>query len=154
MPFSSSRSSCQRLDSSSLADGYGILLPLNGYCANHPDPKATTTRYLLTEKRRPSKTRRWLAPMVSLWLTFLRKKLFDLEKYVTKKSKFNSLFVKNECLAENGGSISYVPLIAPSTSRARIKFLATIADTFIYIVSKVSLQFASSALYFIDTAFM
>lgn len=34
-------------------------------------------------------------------------------------------------------SISYVPLIAPSTSLARIKFLASIADTFIYVVSKV-----------------
>ncbi|KAG8763095.1 tryptophan synthetase [Ceratobasidium sp. 423] len=33
--------------------------------------------------------------------------------------------------------VSYVPLIAPSTSLARIKFLATIADTFIYVVSKM-----------------
>ncbi|QRV99893.1 tryptophan synthase alpha chain [Ceratobasidium sp. AG-Ba] len=33
--------------------------------------------------------------------------------------------------------ISYVPLIAPSTSLARVKFLASIADTFIYIVSKM-----------------
>ncbi|CAE6516960.1 unnamed protein product [Rhizoctonia solani] len=33
--------------------------------------------------------------------------------------------------------ISYVPLIAPSTSLARIKFLASIADTFIYVVSKM-----------------
>jgi len=34
-------------------------------------------------------------------------------------------------------SLSYVPLIAPSTSLSRIKFLASIADTFIYVVSKV-----------------
>lgn len=34
-------------------------------------------------------------------------------------------------------SLSYVPLIAPSTSLPRIKFLASIADTFIYVVSKV-----------------
>ncbi|KAG8777611.1 tryptophan synthetase [Ceratobasidium sp. 428] len=33
--------------------------------------------------------------------------------------------------------ISYVPLIAPSTSLGRVKFLASIADTFIYIVSKM-----------------
>ncbi|KAF8344117.1 bifunctional tryptophan synthase TRP1 [Cantharellus anzutake] len=38
------------------------------------------------------------------------------------------------CLA-NG--LSYVPLIAPSTSLARVEFLASIADTFIYIVSKM-----------------
>ncbi|KAF8319353.1 bifunctional tryptophan synthase TRP1 [Clavulina sp. PMI_390] len=34
-------------------------------------------------------------------------------------------------------SISYVPLIAPSTSLGRVKFLASIADSFIYIVSKM-----------------
>jgi hypothetical protein len=34
-------------------------------------------------------------------------------------------------------SLSYVPLIAPSTTISRIKFLASIADTFIYVVSKV-----------------
>lgn len=34
-------------------------------------------------------------------------------------------------------SLSYVPLIAPSTTVHRIPFLASIADTFIYVVSKV-----------------
>ncbi|KII89148.1 hypothetical protein PLICRDRAFT_40783 [Plicaturopsis crispa FD-325 SS-3] len=33
--------------------------------------------------------------------------------------------------------ISYVPLIAPSTTLHRIKFLASIADSFIYVVSKM-----------------
>ncbi|KIO28040.1 hypothetical protein M407DRAFT_243190 [Tulasnella calospora MUT 4182] len=33
--------------------------------------------------------------------------------------------------------ISYVPLVAPSTTLNRIKFLASIADTFIYIVSRM-----------------
>lgn len=33
--------------------------------------------------------------------------------------------------------LSYVPLIAPSTTTSRIKFLASIADTFIYVVSKM-----------------
>ncbi|KAF8077725.1 bifunctional tryptophan synthase TRP1 [Lyophyllum atratum] len=33
--------------------------------------------------------------------------------------------------------IAYVPLIAPSTTTNRIKFLASIADTFIYVVSKM-----------------
>ncbi|KAF5381055.1 hypothetical protein D9615_004157 [Tricholomella constricta] len=34
-------------------------------------------------------------------------------------------------------NIAYVPLIAPSTTLHRIKFLASIADTFIYVVSKM-----------------
>jgi len=33
--------------------------------------------------------------------------------------------------------LSYVPLVAPSTSIDRVKFLAGIADSFIYVVSKV-----------------
>ncbi|KAF9653070.1 tryptophan synthetase [Thelephora ganbajun] len=33
--------------------------------------------------------------------------------------------------------VSYVPLIAPSTTRQRIKFLSSIADSFIYVVSKM-----------------
>ena len=33
--------------------------------------------------------------------------------------------------------MSYVPLIAPSTTLHRIRFLASIADTFIYVVSKM-----------------
>lgn len=37
----------------------------------------------------------------------------------------------------NKHDISYVPLIAPSTSPSRIKLLTSIADTFIYVVSKM-----------------
>jgi len=33
--------------------------------------------------------------------------------------------------------MSFIPLVAPSTSIDRVKFLATIADSFIYVVSKV-----------------
>lgn len=36
-----------------------------------------------------------------------------------------------------GEGISYVPLVAPSTSIGRVKFLAGIADSFIYVVSKM-----------------
>ncbi|KAI0748666.1 bifunctional tryptophan synthase TRP1 [Daedaleopsis nitida] len=42
---------------------------------------------------------------------------------------------RDKCRAAN---LSFVPLIAPSTSLTRIEFLASIADTFIYIVSKVN----------------
>ena len=34
--------------------------------------------------------------------------------------------------------MSYVPLISPATKIDRVKFLASIADSFIYVVSKVS----------------
>lgn len=50
-------------------------------------------------------------------------------------------------------SLSYVPLIAPSTTAQRIKFLASIADTFIYVVSKVQflLRLSSILLIVIST---
>ncbi|RDB21403.1 Tryptophan synthase [Hypsizygus marmoreus] len=41
---------------------------------------------------------------------------------------------REKCTAVN---ISYVPLIAPSTTLNRIKFLASIADSFIYVISKM-----------------
>ncbi|KAF9014046.1 bifunctional tryptophan synthase TRP1 [Cyathus striatus] len=41
---------------------------------------------------------------------------------------------RQKCVKVN---ISYVPLIAPSTTLHRIKFLSSIADTFIYVVSKM-----------------
>ncbi|SCZ87917.1 BZ3500_MvSof-1268-A1-R1_Chr2-3g05385 [Microbotryum saponariae] len=52
---------------------------------------------------------------------------------------------RQQCAQEG---LSYVPLIAPSTSDARIKFLASIADSFIYhhlqVVSKMGTTGASS----------
>ncbi|KAL1750152.1 tryptophan synthase beta subunit-like PLP-dependent enzyme [Schizophyllum commune] len=42
-------------------------------------------------------------------------------------------------------SMSYIPLIAPSTSLHRIKFLASIADSFIYVVSKMGTTGSSDA---------
>lgn len=41
--------------------------------------------------------------------------------------------------------MSYVPLIAPSTTDARIKFLASIADSFIYVVSKMGTTGATAS---------
>ncbi|CAG8467783.1 8314_t:CDS:10 [Paraglomus occultum] len=45
--------------------------------------------------------------------------------------KFRELCIQN--------SLSYVPLIAPSTPDARIKHLSNIADTFIYVVSRMGI---------------
>ncbi|GAA5852234.1 hypothetical protein JCM8547_006706 [Rhodosporidiobolus lusitaniae] len=47
---------------------------------------------------------------------------------------------RNHCTSEG---MSYIPLIAPSTSDNRIKFLASIADSFIYVVSKMGTTGAS-----------
>jgi len=41
-------------------------------------------------------------------------------------------------------SLSYIPLIAPSTSDARIGHLAQVADSFIYVLSKLGVTGASS----------
>jgi tryptophan synthase len=53
------------------------------------------------------------------------------------KAKYVYRCAGNSTVIQIHSSLSFVPLIAPSTSLARIKFLASIADTFIYIVSKV-----------------
>lgn len=68
-------------------------------------------------------------------LTFLRKKLSRSGRNARRPSKS----VYTYCLGDHScpASISYVPLIAPSTTLSRIKFLSSIADTFIYVVSKV-----------------
>jgi tryptophan synthase len=41
--------------------------------------------------------------------------------------------------------LSYVPLIAPSTTDARIAFLATVADSFIYVVSRMGTTGSTTA---------
>ncbi|KAJ8461865.1 hypothetical protein ONZ45_g18141 [Pleurotus djamor] len=51
-----------------------------------------------------------------------------------------ALSFREKCARHN---MSYVPLIAPSTTLHRMKFLATIADTFIYIVSKMGVTGSS-----------
>ena len=43
-----------------------------------------------------------------------------------------------QCILRSSISVSYIPLIAPSTTDHRIEFLASIADTFLYVVSKVN----------------
>ena len=54
-------------------------------------------------------------------------------------------------MLNSSSSLSYVPLVAPATTLARIKFLADIADSFIYIVSKMGTT-GSSAQVAINTA--
>lgn len=46
--------------------------------------------------------------------------------------------------AQKNYSMSYVPLIAPSTTEKRINFLGSIADSFIYVVSKMGTTGAAS----------
>lgn len=58
------------------------------------------------------------------------------EKCAKSKSG-NRLFLSLCLLTSRRCRLSYVPLIAPSTTLNRIKFLASIADSFIYLISKV-----------------
>ena len=44
------------------------------------------------------------------------------------------------------GGLSYVPLIAPATSESRMKFLCGIADSFIYVVSRMGVTGATGTL--------
>ena len=44
------------------------------------------------------------------------------------------------------GGLSYVPLIAPATSEKRMKFLCSIADSFIYVVSRMGVTGATGTL--------
>ncbi|KAE8364649.1 tryptophan synthase beta subunit-like PLP-dependent enzyme [Aspergillus caelatus] len=44
------------------------------------------------------------------------------------------------------GGLSYVPLIAPSTSENRLKFLCKVADSFVYVVSRMGVTGATSTL--------
>lgn len=46
----------------------------------------------------------------------------------------------------NKGGLSYVPLIAPFTSDARMKILCQLADSFIYVVSRMGVTGATGAL--------
>ena len=44
------------------------------------------------------------------------------------------------------GGLSYVPLIAPATQEKRMKFLCSIADSFIYVVSRMGVTGATGTL--------
>ncbi len=70
---------------------------------------------------------------LSSW-TFRQRKLLPSERNVLKPSKKAEIQPHSHLTRD---SLSYVPLIAPSTKLNRIEFLASIADTFIYLVSKV-----------------
>lgn len=47
-------------------------------------------------------------------------------------------------LLDLSNRMSYVPLVAPSTTDARIRFLSSIADSFIYVVSKMGVTGSST----------
>ncbi|KAI9889719.1 MAG: tryptophan synthetase [Vezdaea aestivalis] len=54
-----------------------------------------------------------------------------------------ALRFRNKCTSS---SLSYVPLIAPSTTDSRLKFLCSIADSFIYVVSRMGVTGANGKL--------
>jgi tryptophan synthase len=90
------------------------------------------------ERRKPYATQKKLDVMASLWSTCLPKKRRTSETFVPTKGGLPILLISEEGLLTHPHCrLSYVPLIAPSTSEARIQFLASIADSFLYIVSKM-----------------
>ncbi|KAL7422815.1 bifunctional tryptophan synthase trp1 [Cryptotrichosporon argae] len=53
----------------------------------------------------------------------------------------DALQFRNTCTSSG---LSFIPLVAPSTTIERVKFLASIADSFIYVVSKMAVTGASA----------
>jgi tryptophan synthase len=88
------------------------------------------------EKKKPSRMLTKLVQTGLRWPTFPLKKLSLFERNAERQSEDRPLFHSVGILSKFI-SVSYVPSIAPSTTRHRMKFLASIADSFIYVVSKV-----------------
>jgi tryptophan synthase len=75
-------------------------------------------------------------------LIYLLKKAISLEIFVRKKGIYRYFLQKQKNCSLNNFihlfySLSYIPLIAPSTPGTRILHLARVADTFIYVVSRM-----------------
>ena len=97
--------------------------------------QATTTPSLHTAKTKRYKTPQKQVLMASSWLTFRLRKLSRFARSASSQSTYASLLLK--FYPKYAYRLSFVPLVAPSTSERRIEFLASIADSFIYVVSKV-----------------
>src|ERR1700687_2856474 len=54
--------------------------------------------------------------------------------------------VNGDTFLTSACSLSYVPLIAPATSESRMKLLCKIADSFIYVVSRMGVTGATGTL--------
>ena len=64
-----------------------------------------------------------------------------------KEGELSSEKYPSRCLlTEACVSLSYIPLIAPATSLARLKLLCKIADSFIYVVSRMGVTGATGVL--------
>ena len=88
------------------------------------------------EKKKPFRMPSKLEQTGSLWSTFLLRRQSPFERNAQRQSR-RRLSSQSVRILKERSSLSYVPLIAPSTTFHRIKFLASIADSFIYVVSKV-----------------
>jgi tryptophan synthase len=80
--------------------------------------------------------------MVSSWWICRLKKPFDSAITARLAGKFLSALLNcvDQC------RLSYVPLIAPATSEGRMKLLCKIADSFIYVVSRMGVTGATGTL--------
>ncbi len=80
---------------------------------------------------------------ISLW-TYRQRRPSSLETFVRLLGRFRLLLSYSSNTYLKTHRMSYVPLIAPSTSINRVKFLASIADSFIYVVSKMGVTGSSA----------
>jgi tryptophan synthase len=112
----------------------------------HETPKQdTSTLSLRTRRLLPFATPRPPVRMDSSWLTFPRRRLSASARSARRKGESRaSRDWYMTVLTVVPHSMSYIPLIAPSTTDARIAFLASIADSFIYVVSKMGTTGAST----------
>lgn len=95
-------------------------------------------------RRRCSKIQKKPASMASSWLISLQKRRLGSETIVQKQGRvFKPHF---QTIYSYVSSLSYVPLIAPATSESRMKLLCKIADSFIYVVSRMGVTGATGTL--------
>ncbi|OJJ38463.1 hypothetical protein ASPWEDRAFT_36091 [Aspergillus wentii DTO 134E9] len=95
-------------------------------------------------KKECCNTARLVELMASSWSTCRLKSRYGFEAFVKRLGK--SLSSSNLVLSPNHCRLSYIPLIAPCTTDSRMKFLCSIADSFIYVVSKMGVTGASGTL--------
>src|SRR4051794_39523157 len=84
-----------------------------------------------------------LVPTASLLLTCPRRRPFASATIAPRQGKGH---VSSNMERLTNCSLSYVPLIAPATSETRMKLLCKIADSFIYVVSRMGVTGATGTL--------
>jgi tryptophan synthase len=81
-----------------------------------------------------------------LLLIYLPKRQLPSETGVQKEGESTPLVITTTPMLTEPYRLSYVPLIAPATSDSRMKLLCKLADSFIYVVSRMGVTGATGTL--------